>query len=326
MPMDEVRAAKRRRTTTVVTLGAVRAAVAWPALEARPLDYLGALESVPRGRVATCREVASLAGGHGTMGENIACARAIRGAPLAHRVVKAGARVSGAAADALAHEGVDLAAPRHVSLARCRAERVIVPEGAAGETTLVYLHGRGGFPSTYAGRHSQWWSRGRLGTLGRVVCPGGEPRDAARTAWVSYEADDWTPTRASLAAARKRVAAVLRREIDRCENAVVVAAYSEGVVAALDAALATPGVAGFVGINGTAPPPDAAHAAPPFPVVLLNGSADATMPASRVVADVAALGRPVDHVLVDGAPHGLGDDEGRLLDFGLRRLLGSGGA
>ena len=48
------------------------------------------------------------------------------------------------------------------------------------------------------------------------------------------------------------------------------------------------------------------------------------MPASRVAADVAALGRPVDHVLVDGAPHGLGDDEGRLLDFGLRRLLGGG--
>ena len=314
-----MRRRKRRRTDeTTLTLDALRAAVAWPALAAKPLDYAAALRRVPRGRVATCRDIAALAGGHGTMGETIACARAVRGQPLAHRVVKAGAAVGGAAARALAAEGADPAAPARVSLDACRAERVVEPGG--GGPTLVYVHGRGGLPSTYAGRRADWWARGRLAALGRVVLPGAPAHAEDRTAWLDYEADGWTPTAASLEAASARVAAVIRREAGDGRT-VYVAAYSEGVAVALDAALRSPArVAGFVGVNGTAPPPVASRGGGAFPVVLLSGTDDATMPRSRVAADAAALGPRVALVSVGGAAHGLGDEEGRLLDFGLRRV------
>ena len=48
-----MRRRKRRRTDdTTLTLDALRAAVAWPALAAKRLDYAAALRRVPRGRVA----------------------------------------------------------------------------------------------------------------------------------------------------------------------------------------------------------------------------------------------------------------------------------
>ena len=304
-------------TAEAVTLEEVRAAVRWAPLPPRKLDYREALESVPRGRVATPGDVVNLAGGHGTLGELVACSRAVRGHELSHRVVKAGAAPTAAAAGRLRAEGCDVARLARVSLDFCRAERVIVgaPDGA---TTLVYLHGRNGFPSTYATRREAWWTRGALRAL-RVVMPGAGPRGGCRSAWLDYE-DDGAPNEDSLRAAREQVVAVVRRELQRGRS-VVVGGYSEGCLVGLEAALRTPGVLGFVGVNGMAPPPSDEHVATTFPVLFVNGADDVTIDHAAAARSLAALDRPgASAVAVAGAGHGLADDEGRLLDWGLRRL------
>jgi pimeloyl-ACP methyl ester carboxylesterase len=305
-------------TAEAVTLEEVRAAVRWAPLPPRQLDYGAALLEVPRGRVATPGDVVNLAGGHGTLGELVACSRAVRGHELAYRVVKAGAAPTAAAAGRLRAEGCDVARLARVSLDPCRAERVIV--GApGGATTLVYLHGRNGFPSTYATRREVWWTRGALRAL-RVVLPGAGPRDGCRSAWLDYEDEGAAPTTGSLSAAREQVVAVVRRELQRGRS-VVVGGYSEGCLVGLEAALRTPGVLGFVGVNGMAPPPSDEHVATTFPVLFVNGADDATIDHAAAARSLAALDRPdASAVAVAGAGHGLADDEGRLLDWGLRRL------
>ena len=306
-------------TAEAVTLEEVRAAVRWAPLPPRKLDYGAALlEGVPRGRVATPGDVVNLAGGHGTLGELVACSRAVRGHELAYRVVKAGAAPTAAAAGRLRAEGCDVARLARVSLDPCRAERVIV--GApGGATTLVYLHGRNGFPSTYATRREAWWTRGALRAL-RVVLPGAGPRGGCRSAWLDYEDEGAAPTTGSLRAAREQVVAVVRRELQRGRS-VVVGGYSEGCLVGLEAALRTPGVLGFVGVNGMAPPPSDEHVATTFPVLFVNGADDATIDHAAAARSLAALDRPdASAVAVAGAGHGLADDEGRLLDWGLRRL------
>merc|ERR1712138_263237 len=100
-------------TAEAVTLEEVRAAVRWAPLPPRQLDYGAALLEVPRGRVATPGDVVNLAGGHGTLGELVACSRAVRGHELAYRVAKAGR---------LRAEGCDVARLARVSLDPCRAE------------------------------------------------------------------------------------------------------------------------------------------------------------------------------------------------------------
>ena len=305
-------------TAEAVTLEEVRAAVRWAPLPPRQLDYGAALLEVPRGRVATPGDVVNLAGGHGTLGELVACSRAVRGHELSHRVVKAGAAPTAAAAGRLRAEGCDVARLARVSLDPCRAERVIVgaPDGA---TTLVYLHGRNGFPSTYATRREAWWTRGALRPM-RVVLPGAGPRGGCRSAWLDYQDDGAAPTAASLRAAREQVVAVVRRELQRGRS-VVVGGYSEGCLVGLEAALRTPGVLGFVGVNGMAPPPSDEHVATTFPVLLVNGADDVTIDHAAAARSLAALDRPgASAVAVAGAGHGLADDEGRLLDWGLRRL------
>ena len=231
---------------------------------------------------------------------------------------KAGAAPTAAAAGRLRAEGCDVARLARVSLDPCRAERVIV--GApGGATTLVYLHGRNGFPSTYATRREAWWTRGALRAL-RVVLPGAGPRGGCRSAWLDYEDEGAAPTTGSLRAAREQVVAVVRRELQRGRS-VVVGGYSEGCLVGLEAALRTPGVLGFVGVNGMAPPPSDEHVATTFPVLFVNGADDATIDHAAAARSLAALDRPdASAVAVAGAGHGLADDEGRLLDWGLRRL------
>ena len=291
-------------TAEAVTLEEVRAAVRWAPLPPRKLDYREALESVPRGRVATPGDVVNLAGGHGTLGELVACSRAVRGHELAHRVVKAGAAPTAAAAGRLRAEGCDVARLARVSLDFCRTERVI-GGSPGGATTLVYLHGRNGFPSTYATRREAWWTRGALRAL-RVVLPGAGPRGGCRSAWLDYEDEDdgAAPTAASLRAAREQVVAVVRRELQRGRS-VVVGGYSEGCLVGLEAAMRTPGVLGFVGVNGMAPPPSDEHVATTFPVLFVNGTDDVTIGHAAAARSLAALDRPgASAVAVAGAGHG----------------------
>ena len=69
---------------------------------------------------------------------------------------------------------------------------------------------------------------------------------------------------------------MVRRELQRGRS-VVVGGYSEGCLVGLEAALRTPGVLGFVGVNGMAPPPSDEHVATTFPVLFVNGADDATI-------------------------------------------------
>ena len=72
---------------------------------------------------------------------------------------------------------------------------------------------------------------------------------------------------------------------------------------------------------GEAPPPSDEHVATTFPVLFVNGANDATIDHAAAARSLAALDRPdASAVAVAGAGHGLADDEGRLLDWGLRRL------
>ena len=303
-------------TAEAVTLEEVRAAVRWaplppPASSTTAPPFL----EVPRGRVATPGDVVNLAGGHGTLGELSPAPRACAATSLRTR---GGRRVP--------------PRPRR-RRAACAPRAATSPGSPACRSTRAAPSALLSVPRAARRR----WSTSTGATASRAPTRREGLVDARRAAGAARR-----PAGRGAAGRRGRLAG-LRRRRRGADHGVAPSGARAGCRRGTEGAparavgrrrrllrglprgpgggAAHAGRPRLAGVNGMAPPPSDEHVATTFPVLFVNGADDATIDHAAAARSLAALDRPdASAVAVAGAGHGLADDEGRLLDWGLRRL------